>query len=194
MKDGIAWLLLCVSLAVSSQETRDAKSFASWRNQNSAVVADFEAHLRSTGLHSVVELHELLRSASSWRECGSEPYAVPPPEQWPSVESVLRLLRELTSQQVLGPFVVHSAYRGAELNKCAGGAAGSAHLRAFAVDLTPNGTEDLTTGICNFWREHGRGWNMGFGRYPSGRLHFDTAGYRTWGSDHTGKSAVCRAA
>jgi hypothetical protein len=37
----------------------------------------------------------------------------------------------------------------------------------------------------------GKDWNMGFSRYPSGRIHIDTAGYRTWGYDHTGKSAVC---
>ena len=194
MRDWVAggWLSV-LSLAVFAQETRDAESFAVWRGQNAAFVADFESHLRTAELHSVVALHELLRSASSWRECSAQPYAVPPAEQWPSVVSVLQLLKELTSQQILGPFVVHSAYRGPELNKCAGGAVGSAHLRAFAVDLTPLGSDDLTSKICSFWREQGREWRMGFSRYPSGRLHFDTAGYRTWGSDHTGKTAVCSA-
>ena len=30
--------------------------------------------------------------------------------------------------------------------------------------------------------------------YPSGRIHIDTSGYRSWGSDRTGKSAYCTSA
>jgi len=190
----VASVLLFVALAASAQETRDAASFSLWRAKHVAAVEAFETHLRSIDLHKVVVLHELLRSASSWEECKSEPYAVPPPEQWASVTTVLRLLKELVERQVLGEFVVHSAYRGPELNKCAGGVPASAHLRSFAVDLTPIGPEDRTAMLCGFWREHGQGWRMGFSRYPTGRLHIDTSGYRTWGSDHTGKSAVCSAA
>ena len=194
MQSLAAMLLFLMAFAASAQESRDVASFTHWRESNGEEVDAFESHLKSVELHSVVELHELLRSASAWHECKAEPYAVPPPEQWASVVSVLRLLKELISQQILGAFVVHSAYRGLELNKCAGGAIGSAHLRSFAVDLTPLGTEDVTNKMCTFWRERGRDWRMGFSRYRSGRLHVDTAGYRTWGSDHTGKSAVCSAA
>jgi uncharacterized protein YcbK (DUF882 family) len=168
--------------------------FAAWKQQNADAVAEFHSHLATLELHTVVELVQLLRSASSWQECSAEPYAVPPREQWQSVESVLRLLKELTEKQILGSFVVHSAYRNQDLNKCAGGASGSAHLRSFAIDLTPTGSEDVTAKLCSFWREQGRTWRMGFSRYPSGRLHIDTSGYRTWGSDHTGRSAVCSAA
>jgi hypothetical protein len=32
---------------------------------------------------------------------------------------------------------------------------------------------------------------MGLSRYPSGRVHIDTAGFRTWGVDQTGKSTAC---
>jgi uncharacterized protein YcbK (DUF882 family) len=188
------FLLLSASFTASAQETRTAGTFDLWRAKHAASVEAFESHLRSADLHSVVALHELLRSASSWEECRAEPYAVPPPEQWASVTAVLGLLKELVERQVLGEFVVHSGYRGPDLNKCAGGAAASAHLRSFAVDLTPVGPEDRTAKLCSFWREYGQGWRMGFSRYPSGRLHIDTAGYRTWGADHTGKSAVCIAA
>jgi uncharacterized protein YcbK (DUF882 family) len=187
-------LLLLVAIAASADETLDAAMFAAWKDQNASSVAEFYAHLESVDLHTVVELNQLLRSASSWQSCNAEPYAVPPQDQWASVSSVLRLVKELTEMKILGPFVVHSAYRGPELNKCAGGAPGSAHLRSFAIDLTPTGSEDVTAKLCDFWREHGRAWRMGFSRYPSGRLHLDTSGYRTWGSGHTGKSAVCSAA
>ena len=30
--------------------------------------------------------------------------------------------------------------------------------------------------------------------YPSGRIHIDTSGYRSWGSDHTGKYPYCTSA
>ena len=194
MRSLVASVLLLVALCASAQETRDDATFAAWKQQNAAAVSEFHAHLATLELHTVVELAQLLRSASSWQECSAEPYAVPPQEQWQSVESVLRLLKELTEKQILGSFVVHSAYRNQDLNKCAGGAPGSAHLRSFAVDLTPTGSEDVTAKLCSFWREQGRTWRMGFSRYPSGRLHIDTSGYRTWGSDHTGRSAVCSAA
>jgi Peptidase M15 len=156
MRSLVASFLFLVALGASAQETRDAASFAAWKQQNTAAVAEFFAHLESVDLHAVVEPHELLRSASSWQTCNAEPYAIPPQEQWSSVISVLRLLKELTEKQVLGAFVVHSAYRGLELNKCSGGAVGSAHLRTFAIDLTPTNSEDVTNKLCSFWREHGR--------------------------------------
>jgi uncharacterized protein YcbK (DUF882 family) len=184
-------LLILSSTAAVALDVRSASTFTTWRAKNEPSVSQFQAHLESEKLHQVMELRELLKSSSSWQTCNAEPYAVPPQERWSAVLSVLRLIRELTRQGVLGVFTVHSAYRGPELNTCSGGAAGSAHHRAFAVDITPADGEDPTSKLCNFWRDHGRHWAMGFSRYPSGRVHIDTAGYRTWGSDRTGKSAVC---
>lgn len=187
-------LLLCSAFGASAQETRDISSFAAWKEKNAADVLRFEAHLKALELSEVVELHQLLRSASNWKMCKSEPYAIPPLEQWESVVSVLRLLKELTDKKILGPFVIHSAYRGPALNECAGGAKRSAHVRSFAVDLSPIRAENPTAKLCNFWRKHGSGWHMGFSRYPSGRFHIDTSGYRTWGPDHTSRSSVCKSA
>jgi len=187
-------LLLFCALSASAQEIRDIASFDVWKERNTTDVLKFEAYLESLKLNKVVELHQLLRSASSWKSCKSEPYAIPPEEQWKSVNFVLRLLKELTDKKILGPFVIHSAYRGPPLNKCAGGAPRSAHVRSFAVDFLQTSAEDPTAKLCNFWRKHGRAWNMGFSRYPSGRFHIDTSGYRTWGADHTARSSVCKAA
>ncbi len=64
-------------------------------------------------------------------------------------------------------------------------------MGAGALDVTPLEGDDPTPRLCQFWREQGRGWQMGFSRYPSGRLHIDTAGYSSWGAAHTGRSAVC---
>lgn len=189
----LAALLLASAglLAGCAQTARDADAFGTWRASNAAEVTSLEVHLAQQGVAHVLPLHQLLRSASSWRDCGSEPFALPPPAQWPAVVSVLKLLRELQQRGVIGPIEVHSGFRAAELNRCAGGAARSAHLVHFAIDFTPADGSDPTAPLCAFWREHGRTWQMGFSRYPSGRIHVDTAGYRSWGSDHTGRSAVC---
>jgi len=53
------------------------------------------------------------------------------------------------------------------------------------------GNEDMMQKLCGFWQEEGRAWNLGLMRYPSGRIHIDTVGYRTWGADHSGKSTAC---
>lgn len=172
-------------------ETRDAATYAAWAATRAGDVQAFEQHLARAGVAGVVRIDELLRSASAWRDCGAEPYAVPPPAQWPAAVRVLELLRTLVEAGVLGAFEVHSAYRDERLNACAGGARGSAHLRTFAVDLTPRDRRDATAALCAFWREHGRAWAMGLSRYPSGRIHVDTAGYRTWGADQTGRTSAC---
>jgi uncharacterized protein YcbK (DUF882 family) len=186
--------LLFMPVLVCGQETRTETMFTQWKGSNRLAVDLFAGHLQAESVSEVIELHQLLRSASSWQQCNAEPFALPPREQWADVVSALRLVKELVTRGILGRFEVHSAYRNAELNECAGGAAESAHLRTFAVDLVP--LDDLDPGplLCRFWTEHGRSWNMGLGRYPSGRIHIDTSGYRTWGTDDTGKSAYCTSA
>lgn len=184
--------LLVTVLAGCALAPRGELAFAAWRTSQGQPLAEFERHLATEGVAQVLPLHQLLRSASSWRECGAEPFALPPREQWPAVASVLRLLQALQAAGAMGRALeVHSGYRHPALNTCAQGAAGSAHLRSFALDFTPLDGSDPTAGLCAFWRTQGRAWNMGLSRYPSGRIHIDTAGYRTWGADHTGQSSVC---
>lgn len=187
----IAGHLMAAALPAQAQEVRTAATFAEWRSANANAVHDFEAYLAAQGVNGLVDLAQLLRSASDWQACKAEPYAVPPEPQWPAVKRVLELVRELGKRGVLGHFEVHSAYRPAALNTCAGGAPGSAHLRSFAIDLVPAEGADPGPGLCAFWRQHGAGWQMGLSRYPSGRIHIDTAGHRTWGADHTGQTAFC---
>ena len=104
--------------------------------------------------------------------------------------STLALLQRLGEQGVLRQFEVVSAYRDPQLNACAGGAVASAHTRAFAVDLLLPAWADPNP-LCRFWQQHGQAWKMGLGRYPSGRIHIDTAGYRTWGGDLSADSSFC---
>jgi hypothetical protein len=196
-----AWLGAgAVALALitgCAQHPRGEAAFSTWRAAtpaNAQATDALQHHLVQHGVQGVLPLHALLRSASSWQDCAAEPFAVPPAAQWPSVVSVLALLRELRARGVVGEVETHSGYRGPALNRCAGGAAGSAHLRSFALDFTALDGTDPTERLCAFWRTHGQAWNMGLGRYPSGRLHIDTAGFRTWGADHGSGSSVCRAA
>jgi hypothetical protein len=190
------FLLLVVLLLMTACSTTKLApfNFDWWRFWHQGEVERFTQYLDSQGLSEVLPISQLLRSASDWERCDAEPFAVPPQQQWEAVASVLRLLKFLESSGVLsGRIVVYSGYRNPTLNACAGGAAGSAHARGFALDIRVLAAVNPTEALCNFWRMKGKEWNMGFSIYPSGRIHIDTAGYRTWGYEHTGKSAVCSA-
>lgn len=168
---------------------RDAVLFAHWRARHAAQVDAFEEFLVRSQVAHVAPTYQLLRSASMWKECRADPFSLPPPALWNEVRDVLLLLRELRAREVLPPFEVVSAYRDPGLNRCAGGAPGSSHQR-FAVDMAPL-PEAQVDQLCRFWREEGRSWAMGVSRYPSGRIHVDRAGYRTWGASHKRASSAC---
>lgn len=184
------WLfaIFLAGVGAACAESRDQRSFALWAGDHPT--GPFRQMLVQARLYGVVPIHQLLRSASDWRLCRAAPYAVPPAAQWPAVRSTLALLLTLKQQGILEPFEVVSAYRDPALNACAGGAVGSAHTRAFAVDLVLPDWADPNP-LCAFWQQHGRAWSMGLGRYPSGRIHLDTAGYRTWGADGSAGSSFC---
>ncbi|MDE1165087.1 MAG: D-Ala-D-Ala carboxypeptidase family metallohydrolase [Pseudomonas sp.] len=185
----IAPLLLIVSLAAHADD-RDQAAFAHWSASHGTEA--FQQFLQSRKIASVVPLYQLLRSATDWRRCNAAPFAVPPADHWPAVESTLRLVATLKEHGMLSRFEVVSAYRDAALNRCANGSQHSAHLQAFAVDLEfPEGSADAGH-LCEFWKQQGGQWQMGLSRYPSGRVHIDTAGYRTWGEDYSAKTSYCR--
>lgn len=177
-----------LSSALALADERDVWMFAQWAGDHQT--RPFREMLVNARLYGVVPIHQLLRSASDWKLCRASPFAVPPVSNWPAVRSTLSLLQALGDQKVLGPFEVVSAYRDPGLNRCAGGAVGSAHTRAFAVDVLLPAWADPNP-LCRFWQQHGQAWNMGLGHYPSGRIHIDTAGYRTWGGDGSAGSSFC---
>jgi hypothetical protein len=173
-----------------SDPERDAVLFTIWRGSHARQVEPFEAFLVQSGVAGIVPTYQLLRSASDWKKCHADPFQVPPAALWPSVRDVLRLVRELQQRGVLPAVEVVSAYRDPRLNRCAGGAPGSAHLKSFAIDIAPLTRADGNR-LCRFWREEGRDWDMGVSRYPSGRVHIDRHGYRTWGATHKRASSYC---
>jgi hypothetical protein len=171
---------------------RDAVLFTHWRSTHRPEVEAFEEFLVREQVAQVVPTYQLLRSASMWKECHADPFELPPATEWPNVRDVLVLVAELRQRGVLSRIEVVSAYRDPRLNRCAGGAPGSSHQR-FAIDIAPLGREEGER-LCRFWREEGKAWNMGVSRYPSGRIHIDRTGYRTWGASHRRASSYCLAA
>lgn len=181
-------LLTLLTGASAHADERDVYMFAQWAGDHETRA--FREMLVDARLYGVVPIAQLLRSASDWRLCSAQPFAVAPAPQWPAVRSTLQLLKTLGDKGILKRYEVVSAYRDPRLNRCAGGAIGSAHTRAFAVDVLLPSWADPTP-LCQFWQTEGKAWNMGLGRYPSGRIHIDTAGFRTWGGDFSSGSSFC---
>jgi hypothetical protein len=159
--------------------------------QRPPVSIDFENYLRQAGLHEVLPVAQLYRTASEWQRCGGPQYEVPPRSHWPQVKRVLALLVELKRRGIIGEVQAVSAYRNPRLNKCAGGAPRSSHTRTFAIDIVGTAADIDERALCGFWRVEGKAWDMGLSRYPSGRIHLDTSGWRTWGADHSRRTAIC---
>lgn len=168
---------------------RDAVLFTHWRARHEAEVNAFEEFLVREQVARVVPTYQLLRSASMWKECHAEPFELPPGSEWPRVRDLLVLLQALRTRGVLPQFEVVSAYRDPRLNRCAGGAPGSSHQR-FAVDIAPLSREEAQR-LCRFWHAEGQAWAMGVSRYPTGRIHIDRTGYRTWGASYRRASSFC---
>ncbi|PWB35405.1 peptidase M15 [Pseudomonas sp. SDI] len=191
MRNALKTILISGLLLASAAraDERDLWAFAQWTGTHDT--RDFREMLVDARLYGVVPLYQLLRSASDWRRCSAQPFAVPPRAQWKDVQGTLQLLKLLGERGVLGRYEVVSAYRDPLLNRCAGGASNSAHTRAFAVDLLLPDWADPNP-LCAFWQRYGKPWHMGLGRYPSGRVHLDTAGYRTWGGDFSVGSSFCQ--
>lgn len=186
LRAGLLLTLLCSAHAHADE--RDLYMFAQWAGDHETRA--FREMLVDARLYGVVPIYQLLRSASDWRLCSAQPFAVAPAAQWPAVRSTLQLLKTLGDQGILKRYEVVSTYRDPRLNRCAGGAIGSAHTRAFAVDVLLPSWADPGP-LCQFWQTQGKVWNMGLGRYPSGRIHIDTAGFRTWGGDFSARSSFC---
>ena len=157
-------------LAVPSRETQ---------------VKAFNDYLASAGVSGVLPTWQLLRTASAWQECGSQPFEVPPTSEWPNMIQTLRYIRDYVIPDV-GPVEAVSAYRNPVLNKCAGGAPESAHRLDSAVDLVPLRPitrEALMQSLCADHSKHGEPYNAGLGFYAYLRFHIDSTKFRRWNMD-----------
>lgn len=186
---GVALMFAAAAQADSTKDhDRGPARFNEWATSRSERINAFQRYLDGRGVGEVAPLWQLLRTASDWQRCGAEPFAIAPEPQWPAVAATLELLKALKARGVLKDVEVVSAWRDDTLNRCAGGSMHSAHVRSFAIDLLTAGSVD---GLCAFWKQQGQAWQMGLSRYPSGRVHLDTAGYRTWGEDYSQRTSFC---
>ena len=155
---------------------------APWR---AAQVKAFDDYLAGAQVAGILPTWQLLRTASSWQECGQQPFEVPPSAEWPHIVQTLRYVRDYVVP-VIGPVEAVSVYRNPILNKCAGGAPESAHKLDSAIDMVPLKPIDRVTlmrELCGVHTEHGAAYQAGLGFYAYLRFHVDSTKFRRWNMD-----------
>jgi hypothetical protein len=148
----------------------------------SSLVAGFNHYLVDNRVAGIVPTWQLLRTASSWRNCGAQPFEVPPPQEWPHLVQTLRYINDYVIPAV-GPVEPVSGYRNPALNVCAGGAPESAHKTYSAIDLVPLRPitrEAMMRSLCAVHTAHGAPYHAGLGFYAYMRFHVDSTKFRRW--------------
>jgi hypothetical protein len=148
-------------------------------------VKAFNDYLVANQVGGILPTWQLLRTATSWKECGQQPFEVPPPDEWPHMVETLRYVRDYVIPAV-GPVEPVSVYRNPVLNVCAGGAPESAHRLDSAIDMVPLKPIDRVTlmrTLCGIHTEHGAAYNAGLGFYAYLRFHVDSTKFRRWNMD-----------
>lgn len=184
------WLVLLLpmfGLACGDHRSR----FDAWREAHAVEVTAYAAFLDAQRVADVVPMPQLLRSGRNWRLCGAEEFAVPPRAAWPNIVPALRLMRELKRSGLLTGAEVRSVYRHPDLNRCEGGSTASRHLANAALDLDIDSDAAGIGRLCEAWRSRGPALAWGFGFYRVDRIHLDTSGFRTWGTDHHAATSLC---
>jgi len=152
---------------------------------HAAQVKAFNDYLVSAEVGGILPTWQLLRTATSWKDCGGQPFEVPPSTEWPHMVQTLRYVRDYVVPAV-GPVEAVSVYRNPQLNVCAGGAPESAHKMDSAIDmvpLTPIDRVSMMRKLCGPHSEHGAAYNAGLGFYAYMRFHIDSMKYRRWNMD-----------
>ena len=155
---------------------------APWR---AAQVKSFNDYLVSNQVGGILPTWQLLRTATSWQECGGQPFEVPPAEEWTNMVQTLRYVRDYVVPAV-GPVEAVSVYRNPTLNQCAGGAPESAHKLDSAIDMVPLRPIDRITlmrTLCGIHSAHGEQYRAGLGFYAFLRFHVDSTKFRRWNMD-----------
>jgi hypothetical protein len=164
---------------------------AQWRP---AYVTAFNDYLTSYGVAGIVPTWQLLRTATDWEKCGTQPFDVPPPNDWPNVVQTLRYIRDQVIPRI-GPVEPVSVYRNGVLNRCAGGARESAHRFMQAIDLVPlrpTTRDAMIRRLCAVHARNGQYYGVGLGFYVGLRFHVDSRKFRTWGVNDEGTIACAR--
>ena len=155
---------------------------APWR---AAQVKTFNDYLVGNQVGGVLPTWQRLRTATSWKDCGGQPFEIPPAEEWPHIVQTLRYIHDYVIPEV-GPVEPVSGYRNPSLNQCAGGAPESAHKHYSAIDmvpLRPITRVAMMRTLCAGHSQHGAPYNAGLGFYAFMRFHIDSTKYRRWNMD-----------
>lgn len=155
---------------------------APWR---AAQVKSFNDYLTTYQVSGIVPTWQLLRTATSWHDCGGQPFEVPPNAEWPHIVQTLRYIHDYVIPAV-GPVEPVSGYRNPALNQCAGGAPESAHKHYSAIDLVPlrpTTREGMMRTLCVIHSQHGYQYSTGLGFYAYLRFHVDSTKFRRWNMD-----------
>ena len=159
-----------------------------------AEVQAFRDRLAAEGVDGIVPVWQLIRTSSSWRQCGAEPFEVAPADKWAHIVETLKFVRDKVVPAV-GQVEALSGYRDEALNACSNGAPQSAHRNFFALDLTPVNAgvtrEAMIRDICRAHASSGRAYQTGLGFYTGKRFHVDSHGFRRWGPDGRGATSPC---
>jgi hypothetical protein len=164
---------------------------APWR---AGQVRQFNDYLVTYQVAGIVPTWQLFRTATAWKDCGSEPFEIPPTSEWPNLVQTLRYIHDYVIPAV-GAVEPVSGYRNPHLNQCAGGAPESAHKHYSAIDLVPLRPitrEQLMKALCVAHSEHGAAYNAGLGFYAYLRFHIDSTKFRRWNMDPA-VAALCPA-
>jgi hypothetical protein len=162
---------------------------APWR---AAQVKSFNTYLNAYQVGGVFPTWQLLRTATSWQECGGQPFELPPAEEWPHIVQTLRYIQDYVIPAV-GPVEPVSGYRNPSLNQCAGGAPESAHKHYSAIDMVP--LRPITRiammrTLCAVHSQHGPQYNAGLHAVPHRQhqvppLEHGSGGRRRMSADHS---------
>lgn len=171
--------------------------FAAWLARSPAnrdALAEFQRHLDANGVGDVVPVWQLVRTSSSFRECGAAGFEVAPRDKWDNIVKTLQFVKRDVIPAV-GPVQPVSGYRNPDLNRCSNGAPASAHRHFFALDLVPVSASvsrgDLIRGVCAAHAREGRSYETGLGFYSGVRFHVDSSGFRRWGPNGRGATSPC---
>ena len=93
---------------------------APWR---AAQVKAFNDYLATYQVGGILPTWQLLRTATSWKDCGGQPFEVPPTDEWPHIVQTLRYIHDYVIPAV-GPVEPVSVYRNPALNAVRGRSAG----------------------------------------------------------------------
>ncbi|HEX8193951.1 MAG TPA: D-Ala-D-Ala carboxypeptidase family metallohydrolase [Allosphingosinicella sp.] len=181
----------------SSAPGQDLADYRAWLARSAAnreAVRAFRTYLDAEGLGDVIPVWQLIRTSSSWRECGADRFEVAPRDKWENITTTLKFVRDEVEPAV-GKVEALSVYRNETLNRCSNGAPASAHRLFFALDLKPVSDSVSRPGmisrVCAAHRRSGSAYDAGLGFYSGRRFHVDSHGFRKWGPDGRGASSPC---